>query len=346
MKARRKSSKALLKEALRHGYVTSQTVVCLLIGVAGTGKTHTIHLLLQKDPPGQRNSTPLVERPVRAVRVSERGGKLQEVTAEELDEIVADAVAAGVPLEKKGEKSCCFCCYGIEGKQQTTTSTRISQPSHTDGTAESAPNTSSSVSRKLCCFCCGIPLKPESEWQKGAISSLQDTADKILASTGQHQPLEGKWIYLIDSGGQIEFLEVLPAFLHHTSVCFILTKLSEKLSDHPIIEYFEKGKPIGEPMKCTFTNEEMLMRCVQTIQSQCALQDDDEDQASEEAKHASKVAVVGTHQDVEHECMESRDLKNESLLRMLCPAFNKSLLFRGQQLNELIFPLNAKTLGP
>ena len=106
-------------------------MVCLLIGVAGTGKTHTIHLLLQKDPPGQRNSTPLVERPVRAVRVSERGGKLQEVTAEELDEIVADAVAAGVPLEKKGEKSCCFCCYGIEGKQQTTTSTRISQPSHT-----------------------------------------------------------------------------------------------------------------------------------------------------------------------------------------------------------------------
>jgi len=85
----------------------------------------------------------------------------------------------------------------------------------------------------------------------------------------------------------------------------ILTKLSEELSDHPKIEYFENGKPVGEPMKCTFTNEEMLLRYIQTIQSQCALQDDDEDQASEEAKHASnianwasKVAVVGTHQDV------------------------------------------------
>ena len=38
--------------------------------------------------------------------------------------------------------------------------------------------------------------------------------------------------------------------------------------------------------------------------------------------------------------------KNKSLLRMLCPAFNKSLLFHGQQLNEIIFPLNAKTPGP
>ena len=69
-------------------------------------------------------------------------------------------------------------------------------------------------------------------------------------------------------------------------------------------------------MKCTFTNEEMLLRYIPTIQSQCTLQDDDEDQASEEAKHASnvanwasKVAVVGTHQDVEHACMPRAEMK-------------------------------------
>ena len=338
MKARLKSSKTLLEEALRYGFVDSQTVVCLLIGVAGTGKTHTIHLLLQKDPPEQRNSTNLAERPVRAVRVSERGGNLQEISAEELDEIVADAVAVGIPLKKEGEKRCCFCCFG---NKQATKSTGISQPSVTDG----LPNRSSSDNRRIYSCCSPVSHKPESELQQVTKSLLEDTAHKISTSTGPQQPLEGKWVYLIDSGGQIEFLEVLPAFLHHTSVCLFLTKLSEKLSDHPKIEFFENGKPVGEPMKCTFTNEEMLMRCIQTIQSQCVFQDGNQDQASKVANQASKVAVVGTHQDLEHECTESRDEKNETLLRMLCPAFDRSLLFHGQQLNELIFPLNAKTPG-
>jgi len=158
---------------------------------------------------------------------------------------------------------------------------------------------------ETCCFY-STSHEPESKLEEVTKSSLDDTAHKISASTAQCPPLEhNKWMYLIDSGGQIEFLEVLPAFLHHTSVCLFVTKLSEKLSDRPIIEFFENGKPIGEPTICTFTNEEMLMRCVQTIQSQCALQKGD-------ANQSSQVVVVGTHHDLEHECPESRDEKIKS----------------------------------
>ena len=65
MKARLKLSETLLEEALKYGFVDSQTVVCLLIGVAGAGKTHTINLLLQKDPPEQRNNRKPVSDPER-----------------------------------------------------------------------------------------------------------------------------------------------------------------------------------------------------------------------------------------------------------------------------------------
>ena len=57
-------SKSLLEEALKHGFVECRTVVCLLVGVVGAGKTHTKHLLFRWDPPECRHSTPIAVRSV------------------------------------------------------------------------------------------------------------------------------------------------------------------------------------------------------------------------------------------------------------------------------------------
>ena len=89
LEARLKSSKSLLEKALKHGFVEPRTVVCLLIGVAGSGKTHTKHLLFKKNPPKNRTSTPIAERPVRAVIVCRTGEQFQEVNIDELDHILA-----------------------------------------------------------------------------------------------------------------------------------------------------------------------------------------------------------------------------------------------------------------
>ena len=77
-------------------------VVCLLIGVAGAGKTHTKHLLFRWAPPEVRESTSLATKPVRAIRISTQDGQLQEVDPDQLDQIIADTVAkGGVFLEKR-----------------------------------------------------------------------------------------------------------------------------------------------------------------------------------------------------------------------------------------------------
>jgi len=245
MRARFKLSKATLKKALKGGSVESQMVVCLLIGVAGAGKTHTIHLLLQKDPPKQRNSTALAERPVRAIRVSASSGNLQEVSSDDLDNMLANTVAVAIPSKKRAFFCNCF-----------PNSVNVDQYERLSGDEKSC----------CCCGCYSPSREFESELEE-VTKSLDDTAHKISASTAQCPPLEhNKWIYLIDSGGQIEFLEVLPAFLHHTSVCLFVTKLSEKLSDRPIIEFFENGKPIGEP-----TIPSQMKRCSCVVYKQSNL---------------------------------------------------------------------------
>ena len=315
---------------MKHGFVECRTVVCLLVGVAGAGKTHTKHLLFGWDPPKIRNSTPLAVRPVQAIRirVSTHGGQqlLEEVDPDQLDKMLDDALAlGGVPLTKKFiqrlKQLFIFIC---DWKNQTSTgmSAEISQPSFSHGSIERL------LTNDECCCCCPIVHSLPEQTTKAA---LNKTTRRIAITSEPQQLLDCDWMYLIDSGGQIEFLEVLPAFLQHTSVCLFVTKLSEMLAEHPKIEYFENGKPIGEPTPCPFTNEQMLLRCVQTISDSSTSQD-------------SKLVMVGTHLDDAYKCsLESIEAKNQLLQSKLCPEFNRSLVFHRK---EIIFPINAKNPGP
>ena len=124
-------SKLLLEEALKHGFKECRTVVCLLVGVAGAGKTHTKHLLFRWDPPESRNSITIATRPVQAVcvRTSTLGGQMQEIGPDQLDKVLAGTVAkGGVPLGRTSFFQSLFCCK-CKCFYYQTTSVGISPPS-------------------------------------------------------------------------------------------------------------------------------------------------------------------------------------------------------------------------
>ena len=361
--ARLREAVSLLEEALKHGFVKSRTVVCLLVGVAGAGKTHTKHLLFGWTPPEFRNSTPLAAKPVQAIRVraNTQGGQLQEVDPDELDQILAGTVAkGGVPLEKRfiqqlHQLFCCKCnnqttSTGLsslpsENVQNQITSAGISPQSDSHGSTEIL-SSQFDTSKKKCCGCCPIAHSPDTDFEQITKAALDKTAHQIATTSEPQQLLDCDWIYLIDSGGQIEFLEALPAFLQHASVCLFVTNLSEKLSECPKIEYYEDGKPVGEPTLCPFTNEQMLMRCVQTIQTQCINPSSSTNKVSQQSKQdnqGSKLVMVGTHRDLQGQCSENTEEKNHLLQSKLCPEYDNSLVFHGQ---GIIFPINAKNPGP
>ena len=49
-------SKQVFDEAMTHGYVEARDIKALIFGAAGTGKSHTIALLLDEKPPTVRLS--------------------------------------------------------------------------------------------------------------------------------------------------------------------------------------------------------------------------------------------------------------------------------------------------
>ena len=321
--------------------------------MAGAGKTHTKHLLFRWAPPELRNSTPLAAKPIQAIRVraSTQGGQLQEVNPEQLDQILAGTVAkGGVPLEKRKfiqRIQQLFCCKCNNRTTSTGMSAGVGSPSHSQVSTASLP--SKSINNITGYYCCPVAKSLDSDFEQTAKAALDKTTRQIATTSEPQQLLNCDWIYLIDSGGQIEFLEALPAFLQHTSVCLFVTNLSEMLSERPKIEYYEDGKPVGEPTLCPFTNEQMLMRCVQTIQTQCINHNGGTNKDSKQSKQdgstnqGSKLVMVGTHQDLADQCPESTGEKKHLLQSKLCPEFDQSLVFHGK---EIIFPINAKNPGP
>ena len=147
------------------------------------------------------------------------------------------------------------------------------------------------------------------------------------------------WVYLLDTGGQPQFHEVFRAFLKRASLCIFVQKLSERFDEYPIVEYYDQdGKLVSRPYRTAVTHQQIMNHCVQTM-----LPHD-----SREGKvSAPKIVVVGTHVDKEDQCSETREAKNQKLIDLLdnVPTFRKQVVYYGQDMNQVIFPLNTQCPG-
>ena len=179
---------------------------------------------------------------------------------------------------------------------------------------------------KLCKVVGYVPSEPTDKVEKDLIVQFH----KLEASV---ESLEGQTVgEVTDSGGQPQFLEVLPRFIDNLSLGILVTDLSQRLDECPMNYYYNsQGEPIGEGVRSLLTNEQILCRCMQMIVSQS------------QGGRRVKFVFVGTHRDLEHKCTESREEKNRKLIEMVRSfGLEDSVIYSNQQFNELIFALNAK----
>ena len=120
-------------------------------------------------------------------------------------------------------------------------------------------------------------------------------------------------------------------FTHNTMIGMLTVKLNESLDSHPIVEYYINGEHIGESFESPFTHLQTFHHCMRVIQSTC------------ECHACPKIAFVGTHKDLEHECPhENREMKNEKLRSIIPQEMMDNIIVCGE---SLLFAINAKTPG-
>lgn len=334
----------IYEEALQYGYVNSQAALCLLSGAAGSGKTHVKLLLFGKKPPTLRQSTPLAMAPVRAIsfaRVDASEEKWYEVDDNNQSQMLADALAAGISLDPHSANS--DEAPNSSSKEDGQPVYPSSSPTFTDRATVPVPEEKSPQSETK-----GNILKSHQQPdQHGAVvtskssltttnptTALEEQLIKLISkSLGSKKFLDVSWIYLLDTGGQPQFHHMLPLFMPGTTLAMFVTKLCERLNQRPSIEYYEDGECLSNPYSSPLTHMEILQHLFQAVMSQaCA--------PGEQQPH---ILVVGTHRDQEHKCSETRAEKNKKVVSLLSPVSPNQLVFYGQELKQLIFPVNSKT---
>ncbi len=348
---------------MEKGYVLCRNTLCLLIGVAGSGKTHVKHLLLGLLPPELRSSTPLFELPTRVISLSRavfaRSSSTslwKAVSLDDLDQMVVGSIKAGrfldspdaahdvvsPVLESEASDS------AASGTSMTTSSeasdsaaSRTSMTTSSEASDSAASGTSMTTSSSQSMTTAFQPTDDTELLKDIALSDLEsELIDLVSKSSGSQELFEVDWVYLLDSGGQPQFRQFLPVFVKQASAVLTVTKLNESLDCCPTVEYYdESGQSCGSSYVSNLTNKESLMRNVRVMESRHSGLHNEGD---------PNVFVIGTHKDLEgsSDQAEARASKNSRLVSLLRPIFGKKLGFFNLAQEELIFPVNAKEPGP
>ena len=351
----------LFQEAMQKGYVTLQSTVLLLVGVAGAGKTTFCCLLFNEPPPEVRSSTPIAQSSIRAMSLTKACVHTQpspeviiweRITVKKLNGLIADGIK-GIRTHGAHQQLELVSTINSEAELRLQRGTLAPVQQTIDDTQKvnaSISNESSSdtsIQEQSVIESIDEDDTPANSKSRSVISKTSDVDQLfemdhvkellriVTSAEGSGEIFKRKWLYVVDTGGQPQFHELLPTFMHHVSAAVFFVKLNEKLKDYPVIEYYKDGTLCGKPYKSSCNHLQTLQNCLQAMQSRNQMND---------TSQCPKLLFVGTHRDLES-TVERLESKNTQLLGMLRQhdtfCHNLVYLSLGKS-DQLLYPVNAK----
>ena len=158
-------------------------------------------------------------------------------------------------------------------------------------------------------------------------------------------------ITLLDTGGQPEYIHLLPTVNIHPMVTFVVHDLSKSLGDQVLVEYSEHGELVFEPYHLTYSNFDMIKFLMSSI-------NDSLERTSSQVpqlvtipgkNNSSYLCCVGTHADkVDPDTICSIDKQLTTMVKKLdCKAAvwqNKDAVWQNKD-GSVLFPVDNTTAG-
>ncbi|XP_019855584.1 PREDICTED: uncharacterized protein LOC109584330 [Amphimedon queenslandica] len=351
-----------------------------MLGHPGSGKTCAQHLLLNEDPPyyvpasnpstsqvsariaessPTTESTPIACKAVKALRISIDDEGLQRVQSDDLlGKLAADLKkVVEKALADLQEKETEEVDYSLQPQESRATP---DEERVAISNSEEAANTGSTGISDLRRNEDVRGIEDNSEMRQDSFSespqkkfkaSLEesDILENIsnLITKAKATKLSREWVYIIDSGGQPAFQELLPLFTRAASLTLITLDISKDLEDEITIEYRIKGEAFSYDQEPVHTNLEVFKSAV----SSGAIYQNPLVSVADHPNH-SMFFILGTHFDVfkekykdeiEHECKLKE--MNERLASSFPSSFIEEFVICDEQNDCVIFPFNTLLEG-
>ena len=156
------------------------------------------------------------------------------------------------------------------------------------------------------------------------------------------QHLDNSWtLYLTDTGGQMEFQEVLPLLVSGPSIFFITFRLDQDLHQQFTIEYRLPDGGRSDPYQSTLTTVQAILQTLASVASMGTFSYKGSQTRSSPLK--PKVFIVGTHKDQLDEATAESKIKeiDEYLQKVIKSTahYDKDLVVFSSE-SQLIFTVN------
>ena len=205
------STRRLYEEAISKEYVETSVTKCLVLGAAGVGKTHLKHLLLKKDPPEQHVSTGLADNPVRAISCSLAGVGEQEEDdwfVVEDDQALLRVVArtikgGGVSTNSSLEDV-------VNSLPKYNVPSDGAGASHSDPIPADVNTTKGTTQQSRIVPIENVVIRHINRHSSGKRLLRSDLNYLPSLSVDSKKQYGTKWIQFIDSGGQLQYHDILP----------------------------------------------------------------------------------------------------------------------------------------
>ena len=341
---------------MQHGHIDLGFDKVVMFGIAGSGKTCSLHALLGLPPPPDR-STPLMERPIHVMVISGDDGKqLKVMSKKDVHKRIAQIIRSQPSTSLVASSS-----SDNTSQELPTITASQPHPPTKEGThvaSVAIPPTAQSES-DVDAALDAVIKEATSEMEKDFVSLMNTEASSI-----DKPILRQDWLYVIDSGGQPQFHEVLPIFLNGATHFVFVFRINEELSDRPKITFrYDDGKSNGESeyesesesesesegesenesndeskrgserdSSFSFlTNEDILKQCMHTM---CSFT------SKNEGSSSPHILILGTHRDkVKKKDLDKKlDVVNEIVKQVLPPHLKNRVFHKG---NDYVFAVKA-----
>ena len=296
--------------------------MAVITGITGSGKTWLLNRLFYRQPPDLYSSTGVAEQSFRGLLQhigSVALGSWQLLSHENILEFLASHFCSEIPEANVLSLAAAVAAMDTSEPDAGTQGEPVALPSPPPSSPASAP----------------LPLSPSRCPKPRSLPQESPTSQAMLrlvkATKGSENPLLLELVHMIDTGGQPEFMEVLPCLVHHSNLTVVVVNLKYGLDEYPLIAFHEKGTAFKRGLRSRRTNRQVIQQLARTVKAK---------RPSRKRGQRSRIIAVGTHRDcVQGDLAARLEALDQELRKILLPACKDELILYCSS-GKITFALN------